>query len=90
MQPRLYSNHDDDKPENGDVAMASPKDSIKQSEGDNNENGWENKSSGNKQSSWFANLEQPMEIAKLTDNISSSEKAVEVVIVGGGIAGVQP
>jgi aspartate oxidase len=88
MQPRLYSNHDDDKPKNGDVAMASPKDSIKQSEGDNNENGWENKSSGNKQSSWFANLEQPMEFAKLTDNISSSEKAVDVVIVGGGIAGV--
>jgi hypothetical protein len=50
MQPRLYSNHNDDKSENGDVAMASPKDSIKQSEGDNNENGWQNETSGKKES----------------------------------------
>jgi glycine/D-amino acid oxidase-like deaminating enzyme/nitrite reductase/ring-hydroxylating ferredoxin subunit len=88
MQPRLYSNHDDDKPKNGDVAMASPKDSIKQSEGDNSKNGWENKTSGNKQSSWFANVEQPIKFAQLTDSTSSSGKIVDVVIVGGGIAGV--
>jgi hypothetical protein len=68
--------------------MSSLKDPFKQTEGDNNENGWENKTSGNKESSWFANLEQPIKFAKLTDNISSSGKIVDVIIVGGGIAGL--
>jgi glycine/D-amino acid oxidase-like deaminating enzyme/nitrite reductase/ring-hydroxylating ferredoxin subunit len=68
--------------------MNSIKDPINRREGDNSKNGWENKTSGNKQSSWFANVEQPIKFAQLTDNISSSEKAVDVVIVGGGIAGV--
>jgi glycine/D-amino acid oxidase-like deaminating enzyme len=68
--------------------MSSLKGSIKQTEGDNNKNGRENKTSGNKESSWFANLEQPIKFAKLTDNISLSGNVVDVIIIGGGIAGV--
>ena len=32
--------------------------------GNNNTNGWENKTSGNKESSWYANIEQPIKFAK--------------------------
>jgi hypothetical protein len=69
--------------------MSSFKDSIKQKEGDNNKNGWENKTSGNREPSWYANIEQPIKFTKLTDNIPSSVgESVDVVIVGGGIAGL--
>jgi hypothetical protein len=47
-------------------------DSIKQKEGDNNKNNWENKTSGNKEPSWYANIEQPIKFGKLAYNISSS------------------
>ena len=69
--------------------MASPKDSIKQKEGGNNKNGWENKTSGNREPCWYANIEQPIKFTKLTDNIlSSARESMDVVIVGGGIAGL--
>jgi glycine/D-amino acid oxidase-like deaminating enzyme/nitrite reductase/ring-hydroxylating ferredoxin subunit len=69
--------------------MSSLKDiKHKQTKGDNNKNGWENKTSGNKESSWFANLEQQIKFVKLTNNISLSGNVVDVIIVGGGIAGV--
>jgi glycine/D-amino acid oxidase-like deaminating enzyme/nitrite reductase/ring-hydroxylating ferredoxin subunit len=59
-------------------------------EGNNNTNGWENKTSGNKESSWYANIEQPIKFAKLTNNIPSSAggEPVDVVVIGGGIAGL--
>ena len=66
--------------------MASPKDSIRQKEGDN-KNGWENKTTGNREPCWYANIEQPIKFTKLTDNIlSSARESMDVVIVGGGIA----
>src|SRR2546423_9552221 len=46
------------------------------------QNNWENKSSGKSESSWFANI-QPIKFTKLTRNIST-----DVVIIGGGIAGM--
>ena len=59
-------------------------------EGNNNTNGWENKTSGNKESSWYANIEQPIKFTKLANNIPSSEggEPVDVVVIGGGIAGL--
>jgi glycine/D-amino acid oxidase-like deaminating enzyme len=69
--------------------MASAKDSIWQKEVGNNKNGWDNKTSGNRKSCWYANIEQPIKFTKLTDNIpSSGEEPADVVIVGGGIAGL--
>src|SRR5918993_527757 len=55
----------------------------------NNTNDWENKTSGNKEPSWYANIEQPIKFAKLANNIPSSEggEPVDVVVIGGGIAG---
>src|SRR5919197_1219200 len=66
-------------------------DSIKQKEGDNNKDSWENKTSGNKEPPWYANIKQPIKFGKLTHNISSSSSSgevVDVIIVGGGIAGM--
>lgn len=58
-------------------------------EKENNKNSWENKTSGNKEPSWYANIEQPIKIAKLTDNFSSSSgELIDVAIIGGGIAGM--
>src|SRR5918996_2559347 len=56
----------------------------------NNTNDWENKTSGNKEPSWYANIEQPIKFAKLANNIPSSEggEPVDVVVIGGGIAGL--
>jgi glycine/D-amino acid oxidase-like deaminating enzyme/nitrite reductase/ring-hydroxylating ferredoxin subunit len=58
--------------------------------GDNNTNGWENKTSGNKEPSWYANIEQPIKFAKLANTIPSSQggEPVDVVVIGGGIAGL--
>jgi glycine/D-amino acid oxidase-like deaminating enzyme/Rieske Fe-S protein len=69
--------------------MNTIKDSAKQKEAENNnkDNNWENKTSGNKEPSWYANIEQPIKFTKLTNNITSSA-AVDVVIVGGGITGM--
>lgn len=51
---------------------------------------WENITSGNNESSWYANLEEPIKSAKLTDNVLSSlgGEPVDVAIIGGGIAGL--
>ena len=46
------------------------------------QNSWENKTSGKSESLWFANI-QPIKFTKLTRNIST-----DVVIIGGGIAGM--
>jgi glycine/D-amino acid oxidase-like deaminating enzyme/nitrite reductase/ring-hydroxylating ferredoxin subunit len=51
---------------------------------DEKENSRENKTSGNKESVWYANIQQPIKFTKLTRNISS----IDVVVVGGGIAGM--
>ena len=58
--------------------------------GNNNKNSWEKKTSGNKEPSWYSNIEQPIKFAKLTNNIPSSSggEPVDVVIIGGGIAGL--
>jgi heterodisulfide reductase subunit A-like polyferredoxin len=57
---------------------------------DNDTNSWENKTSGNKEPSWYTNIEQPIKFAKLANNIPSSEggKPADVVVIGGGIAGL--
>ena len=69
--------------------MNTIKDSAKQKEAENNkDNNWENKTSGNKEPSWYANIEQPIKFTKLTNNITYSTPVVDVVIVGGGIAGM--
>src|ERR687891_1711202 len=51
---------------------------------------WENITSGNNESSWYTNLEEPIKSAKLTDSVLSSlgGEPVDVIIVGGGIAGM--
>jgi glycine/D-amino acid oxidase-like deaminating enzyme/nitrite reductase/ring-hydroxylating ferredoxin subunit len=51
---------------------------------------WENITSGNNESSWYANLEKPIKSAKLTDSVLSSlgGEPVDVAIIGGGIAGL--
>ncbi len=71
--------------------MNTIKDSTNQKEGDNNKNNWDNKTSGDKEPSWYANIEQPIKFGKLTHNISSSSSSgevVNVIVVGGGIAGM--
>ena len=54
------------------------------------ENFWENITSGSNESSWYANIEEPIKSSKLTYNIpsSSSGEPVDVAIIGGGIAGL--
>jgi glycine/D-amino acid oxidase-like deaminating enzyme/nitrite reductase/ring-hydroxylating ferredoxin subunit len=56
----------------------------------NNTNDWENKTSGNKEPSWYANIEQPIKFVKVANNIPSPERgeSVDVVVLGGGIAGL--
>src|SRR5215217_6513282 len=50
---------------------------------------WENITSGNNESSWYANLEEPIKSAKLTYNVPSLGGGPEdVAIIGGGIAGL--
>src|ERR687892_350203 len=51
---------------------------------------WENITSGNNESSWYTNLEEPIKSAKLTDSVLSSlgGEPVDVAIIGGGIAGL--
>jgi glycine/D-amino acid oxidase-like deaminating enzyme/nitrite reductase/ring-hydroxylating ferredoxin subunit len=72
--------------------MNTSEDPIKQEDGDNSKNNWENKTSGDKEPSWYANIEQPIRFGKLTYNISSSSSSsgevADVIVVGGGIAGV--
>jgi glycine/D-amino acid oxidase-like deaminating enzyme/nitrite reductase/ring-hydroxylating ferredoxin subunit len=46
------------------------------------QNNWEKRTSGESESSWFANI-QPIKFTKLTRNIST-----DVMIIGGGIAGM--
>jgi FAD dependent oxidoreductase len=70
---------------------ATKEDSVKQKEGKNNDNNsnWENRTSGFREPSWYANIiGEPIKFAKLTSNISSSSTKVDVVIVDGGIAGM--
>src|SRR5215208_4172064 len=57
---------------------------------DNNKNSWETKTSGNKEPSWYSNIERPIKFAKLVNNIPSfaGGEPVDAVIVGGGIAGL--
>ena len=52
---------------------------------DNYNSQYELKTSGNKQSSWFTNIQNPLKFEKLNRNISPSE-SIDVVIIGGGIA----
>lgn len=52
-------------------------------ESQNNNSRWENKTSGKTQSLWLSSIPQPLKFQKLDRNIS-----VDVVIVGGGIAGM--
>jgi glycine/D-amino acid oxidase-like deaminating enzyme/nitrite reductase/ring-hydroxylating ferredoxin subunit len=54
------------------------------------ENNWEYITSGSNESSWYANIEEPIKSSKLTYNIpsSSSGEPVDVAIIGGGIAGL--
>jgi glycine/D-amino acid oxidase-like deaminating enzyme/nitrite reductase/ring-hydroxylating ferredoxin subunit len=65
------------------------KDSIKQKKegggGEENNNNWEIKTSGIRKPSWYANIAQPIKFTKLTRNISGTNN---IVIVGGGIAGM--
>src|ERR671910_1948400 len=51
---------------------------------------WEHITSGNNESSWYANLEEPIKSTKLTDSVLSSlgGEPVDVAVVGGGIAGL--
>jgi glycine/D-amino acid oxidase-like deaminating enzyme len=58
--------------------------------GNNNNNSWEKKTSGNKEPSWYYNIEQPIKFARLANNIPSSVEVepVDVVVIGGGIAGL--
>ena len=51
---------------------------------------WENITSGNNESSWYANLEEPIKSTKLTDSVLSSlgGEPVDVAIIGSGIAGL--
>src|SRR6188472_2512382 len=69
---------------------ATKEDSVKQKEGENknNNNNWENKTSGYREPSWYANIRrQPIKFARLTSNVPPSAK-VDVIVVGGGIAGM--
>jgi glycine/D-amino acid oxidase-like deaminating enzyme len=53
--------------------------------GSGENNNWEIKTSGYRQSSWYANLEQPIKLTKLTRNITQTDN---IVVIGGGIAGI--
>ena len=68
--------------------LSTNKDPIKQEDRDNSKNNWENKTSGDKEPSSYANIEQPIKFGKLTYNISSSGEVVDVIVVGGGISGM--
>lgn len=69
--------------------MSSFNSSINQNRNNNN-NSWEKRTSGSKEPSWYSNIEQPIKFAKLANNIPSSAKVepVDVVVIGGGIAGL--
>jgi glycine/D-amino acid oxidase-like deaminating enzyme/nitrite reductase/ring-hydroxylating ferredoxin subunit len=54
-----------------------------ENQNDNNNSRWENKTSGKTESPWLSDIAQPLKFQKLDQNIS-----VDVVIVGGGIAGM--
>jgi glycine/D-amino acid oxidase-like deaminating enzyme len=54
---------------------------------ENNISSFDLKTSGNKKPSWYDEIRQPIKFDKLKRNISSSE-SLDVVIVGGGIAGL--
>jgi hypothetical protein len=47
------------------------------------DNEWETRTSGFMDSSWFSALNGPLRFNKLTENLST-----DVVVVGGGIAGM--
>ena len=47
------------------------------------DNEWETRTSGFTDSSWFSALKDPLKFNKLTENLST-----DIVIVGGGIAGM--
>ena len=50
---------------------------------------WENISSGKNESVWYANIEAPIKSNRLMGDFpSSSEDPVDVVVIGGGIAGL--
>jgi hypothetical protein len=68
--------------------MSSFNSSINQKTDKNKNNGWEAKTSGNKEPSWYSNIERPLKFSKLVNNIPSSAggEPVDVVVVGGGIA----
>jgi heterodisulfide reductase subunit A-like polyferredoxin len=58
----------------------------KQKEEDEN---WEKSTSGNNKPSWYAKVKEPIKPIKLLDSISLiGRHPVDVVIVGGGIAGL--
>jgi hypothetical protein len=44
--------------------MNTKKDPIKEEEGGNSKNNWENKTSVDKEPSWYANIEQPIKFDK--------------------------
>ena len=69
--------------------MSSFYSSINQNRNNNN-NSWEKRTSGSKGPSWYSNIEKPIKFAKLANNIPSSAKVepVDVVVIGGGIAGL--
>jgi glycine/D-amino acid oxidase-like deaminating enzyme/nitrite reductase/ring-hydroxylating ferredoxin subunit len=54
------------------------------------EKNWYNKTSGNNEPAWFANIEEPIKFSELRNDIRlpSSEEIIDVIIVGGGIAGL--
>ena len=54
---------------------------------ENNTSPFDLKTSGSKEPSWYDEIPQPIKFEKLKRNISSSE-SLDVVIVGGGIAGL--
>ena len=69
--------------------MSSFNGSINQNGNDNNDS-WEKKTSGNNEPSWYSNIEQPIKFVRLASNIPSSAEVepVDVVVIGGGIAGL--
>jgi glycine/D-amino acid oxidase-like deaminating enzyme len=56
---------------------------AKKNQNQTNNDGWENKTSGKTESPWFAEVPQPLKLQKLDRSMT-----VDVVIVGGGIAGM--
>jgi glycine/D-amino acid oxidase-like deaminating enzyme/nitrite reductase/ring-hydroxylating ferredoxin subunit len=67
--------------------MNTNKNSNRQEE-DINKNSWEDKTAGSNEPYWYTNMTQPLRFIRLTDNIVASEKVVDIVIIGGGIAGM--